>query len=138
MPARDGEVSPPEPEEERPTLANCLRMFPRFHSLESLFEAYPDFRITNQWAIERRPFGAASEIGRIRCIQGASLRMYCGLHKAVKRNGKSVPCKCIVTIGGDFVRAQVILVLWLMAGISVSIDAHLDDVQPAYELWRNR
>ena len=123
---------------DEPNLTNCLRMFARFPDTDAVFAAYTDFKMTRQWAIERRPFGQANEVARIKCMGGVSLFVRCGYHQPFLKGKKKVPCKCIITISGDFARAQVLAVLWLMAGISKDVSGHEADVQEAYQAWADK
>ena len=64
-----------------PSPDNCWVTLAHVESLDTLSAALPDFKRNHRWEIHRSPFGNADRIGVIRCIQGASLRMDCDMHK---------------------------------------------------------
>ena len=75
--------------ETSPTPANILTTLADQNSLQSIWDAMPGYSINHRWEVFN-PQG--KEIGCMRCIQGASLRMDCRIH-ARKDNPPQKICK---------------------------------------------
>ena len=96
------------------TIDNCLNVY--HANRDAVFEALPLFTVTPQWDVQE--LGSAGSplrtLGRIRCIQGSSLRVDCRRHSF---NG--VKCKCHIDIHDNFWTLDAFLVKWLIHGLTI-------------------
>ena len=140
MPAASSSSSSAGP---APSADNCLRTLAHVRSLSELFLHLPNFQINAQWEVRRAPFAASDRIGKVRCIQGQSLRVDCDLHKpkdapeeAKASMGKNARCKLHIMISGRFEEAQCVLARWCAFGTTCGHAAHWEASRDCAREWR--
>ena len=122
--------------------------FETHHDVTRLFT---EFTFNNRWEILWKGVRKA----QINCIEGSSLKVRCLMHtlpagpyelpveltKRGKKKKQPTECKMHIDIDGDFARAQVELLMWVIAGCSSSCTSFIDHYNLALqrqEKWRNR
>jgi hypothetical protein len=120
-----GEVAPPVAEP--PTPLNIMETLDSVNNIDMLFARMPDFEMNSRWEITHKPDNQV--IGKIRCIQGESLRIDC-------RCGHVVPCKMHIGIHGRFEMAQCWLIRWLIFGTACDSERHTQEAVRRQAQWR--
>ena len=88
------------------------------HTAAGVEEALPQFVCSDQrW--ETRVRETKELLGKVRCIQGVSLRADCRVHRH-----PAGPYKCHIDIKGDFVRADAEITKCLVAGHEMTTEEH--------------
>ena len=94
-------------------------------SLDMLLEKLRGVSITPQWDIVNTVPGSIQQVlGRIRCIQGATFKLSCGLHKA-NETADGKPCCMVIDINGRFESAQCAVIRWIVNGTSWAAQPHV-------------
>ena len=113
------EVLEDEGEIEAVTPDNCIRVLEGSCSTDEVAASMPDFESNDRWEIVVRSSGAV--LSKTRCIVGRSLKTDCRLHSV-----SGSPCKLHLDICGDFHRLNAQLMLWSIAGQSMTAEQHKD------------
>lgn len=123
----DSDSGMPAPVVVGPTAANCMTFLHVLESTDAVTHMLPDFVMTPAWDVKCVSTGRM--LAKIRCINGSSLRIDC------KAEGH-VRCKAHADIKGDFIKLNVALMLWAIAGSCMSADQHLEGAASLMKRWR--
>lgn len=109
---------------------NCMQTLRDVHTSKGVEDELPDFVCSGRgWQTSIRSTGEV--LGKVRCIQGRSMRADCTRH-----SHKGVPCKVHCDIGGQFARLDAELSKWLIAGSAVTHEKHQAMALELQARWR--
>lgn len=94
---------------------NCIDRLWRCAHPDEVFAALPEFAFASGWTVIKRDGGANRLLGKIKCIQGSSLRADCRIHAR---------CKLHLNISGHFAATDAAVVRWCIAGSALSAEEH--------------
>ena len=123
----------PEPEPEPVTARNCLTTLQHVKRAADLGASLPDYEISNfRW--ETKIVSTGEVLGKVRMIQGNSLRADCRRHGC--SGGSGIKCKMHCDLKGRWEELDALMGKWLVSGAAMTAEEHMDSAQRLMHAWR--
>jgi hypothetical protein len=108
---------------------NCSQTLQHVRTVKEVQELLPDFFTNIGWEVRQRSLN--KKLGKIRCIQGSSLRIDCFCHP-----GATPRCKLHLDIQGKYEQCQVWLHLWAVQGTTCTGAEHIVLAKRLFAQWK--
>ena len=134
----DDEAAAVAPAELRPGFV--MQNLPHNYDLDFLMMAFPAFKLTPDWHFVRTSNDGTppQRIGRIRCIDGVSLKTTCLLPGHGTRESPFGDCKCHLQVYGNFMQCQAAIVKWFIDGTAQTKERHKESSIATYRAFRDQ